>query len=253
MIELSTENVLHPRQVAEANERRDQLQEILSAPPHVRARLEDDGGKIRKQMIDNENFLKQAPKPFSPDEIDGAVKAETELREKWLAGMPTQAEMRKNPPGAVDKNMAWEARTKPDVLKWKNLCRRLHASEITENRLVDKGDISNIEMFRPVGGASELNMDNAQIPGTQYKLPPPGAAPGTVLSDDDIATVKEIDPGINLAALDNEGRAKVKQFIAGLSAPEINVDKRGKWTPERKAAASAKAKDAWVKRQAEAK
>ncbi len=103
-------------------------------------------------------------------------------------------------------------------------------------------------------------MDNAQIPGTQYKLPPPGAAPGTVLSEDEIATVKEIDPGINLAALDNEGRAKVKQFISTMGRTAgaeiggesaIKVDKRGKWTDERRAAASAKAKAQWAERQKE--
>ncbi|KKL86602.1 hypothetical protein LCGC14_1943120, partial [marine sediment metagenome] len=41
-----------------------------------------------------------------------AVKTEELLRESWLNGMPTQAEMRRNPPGAVDKNTSWQKRTK---------------------------------------------------------------------------------------------------------------------------------------------
>jgi hypothetical protein len=35
--------------------------------------------------------------------------------------MPSQEEMRKAPPGAVDKHMGWEKRNKPKIAEWKNL------------------------------------------------------------------------------------------------------------------------------------
>ena len=38
----------------------------------------------------------------------------TELLNTILVGMPSQEEMRKAPPGAVDKHMKWEARKTAD-------------------------------------------------------------------------------------------------------------------------------------------
>lgn len=238
MTEASTANLLHPRQVVDLNDQKTQLQAMLGAAPHIRSQLQDGGANIHKQIKGIDKTLEQAPKPYAPEEIDSAVFAEKELREMWLQGMPTKAEMRKNPPGATDKNMLWQKNQSANVLKWKHIRRRLDASDITENRLVDRGDVSNIEMFRPDSHSGEMSMDNAQISGTHYKLPPPGAAPVTVLSDEEIARVKAIDPDITLAALNNEDRAKVKEFIADLG---IEKPKNG-WTPERRAKASEAAK-----------
>ncbi len=242
MVELSTANVLHPHQVAELGEQRKQLQAVLSAPPHIAGQLFEGGNLIRKQMRANDALLKQAPVPFGKDEVDDAVRTEKELREGWLDGMPTQAEMRRNPPDAVSKNLAWDKSKKTKVLQWKNLMRRLHATGISKYGQVDEGDVSNIEMYRPVGGSGEMNMDNAQIPGTQYHLPPPEAGPVVVLSEAEIARVKAIDPDIMLAALDNDDRAKVKAFIADLQTAEPEAPKKGGWTDERRAAASKDAK-----------
>lgn len=224
MVELSTENVLHPRQVVELNEQKKQLSAILSAPPHISGQLQDSGGLVRKKLAENDALLRQAAKPLLPEEIDEAVKAEKQLRESWLQGMPTKAEMRRNPPGAVDKNIAWSRNKKKDVLKWKNLRRRLHASGISEHRLADEGDISNIEMYRPDGGSGEMNMDNAQITGKDLHIPSFDNGLPTVLSDSEITKVKEIDPDINLAVLDNEQRAAVKEFINGLTVPSRESD-----------------------------
>jgi len=69
----------------------------------------------------------QTPKAFVGAEVDAAVQMERELRERILQGMPSQEEMRKSPPGAVDKHIEWEKRNKTDLLKWKNLKLRLNA------------------------------------------------------------------------------------------------------------------------------
>ena len=113
----------------------------------------------------------QAPKGYAEADKDAAITREAELRDSWTNGMPTQAEMRRNPAGAVDKNRSWDARSKAAVLEWKNIRLRLHAGGDLPNTLADSRDVANIEMFRPAVASHELNMANEQIPGTQYHMP----------------------------------------------------------------------------------
>ena len=212
----STTNLLHPRQVSELNETKAKLEGMLGAAPYIRNQLQDNGALAVKQIGEIDKMLEQAPQPIPAHEIDAAVKLEAELRERWLGGMPTQAEMRRNAPGCTDKHMAWEKRAKKDVLRWKHLRRRLHASGISEHRLADEGDISNIEMYRPVGGAQELSLDNAQIPVRSVtKLPPPGAGPVAVMSEADAALLKDINPGLldQMGTFSNEQRAEVLALV----------------------------------------
>ena len=101
-LSITTENVLHPRQVVDLNETKARLEGILGAAPFIRNQLQDGGALVAKQIDELDKMLDQAPRAFSADEIDGAVKLEAELRQGWMGGMPTQAEMRRNPPGAVE-------------------------------------------------------------------------------------------------------------------------------------------------------
>ncbi len=259
MTELSTENVLHPRQVTELNETKARLAGMLSAPPYIRDQLADGGAGVQKQIRDIDNMLKQAPEPIPPDEIDAAMKSEVLLREKWLEGMPTQAEMRRNPPGAVDKNMAWQKRTKKDVARWKRLRRQLHASGISEHKLVDEGDVSNIEMYRPRGGSGEMGMDNAQIDGKDYHLPPPGAGPVAVMSDSDSAILAATNPELlaQMPTMTNDQRAAVLEMVRTIATleekPKEKVPTKDKsWTPERRKAASERYHAAQAAKEAEA-
>ncbi len=270
MAELPNDNVLHPRQVTELTETKSRLAGMLNAPAWVRSQLQDGGAGVQKQINDVDNMLKQAPNPIPPDEIDAAVKTEGLLREKWLEGMPTQAEMRRNPPGAVDKNMSWQRQTKTAVAQWKNLRRRLHASGISEHKLSDEGDVSNIEMYRPVGGSGEMNMDNAQIAGKDYHLPPPGAGPVAIMSDKDAAILGETNPELleAMATLSNAQRTEVLEMVQTIarleekppvvwpenpvSMPEKSIEKpkRKGMSPEARAAASERMKAMHAKRQA---
>lgn len=236
-MQLSTANVLHPNQVRETNELKKQLRGIIDSPPHVRNQIQDMKS-IRKQDQDADALLKQAPEPIAPGDIDGAVRAERQLRESWLEGMPTQAEMRRNPPGAVDKNIRWNRDKKSDVLRWKNLRRRLQATGMD----LPVNDVSNVELYRPVDGS--MNMDNAQIEGKDLKIPSFDNGLPVVFNDEDKAVIEEIDPDIasQLAILDNEKRAAVKEFIQGLgNADEPEPTKSwkpakngGKWTAEKR-------------------
>ncbi len=212
----TTENVLHPRQVVEFKDTKARLEAVLGAPDYIRKQLVDGGAGVTRQIGEVDKMLAQAPKPYAADELDAAVALEASLRADWLEGMPTQAEMRRNSPGCVDKNVAWNNRSKTKVLRWKQLKRRLHATGISEHRLADEGDISNIEMFRPAGGAQELSMDNAQIPVKAImKMPPPGAGPAAVMSGEQAEALESISPEIyaKMAMLTNSQRGDILEII----------------------------------------
>jgi hypothetical protein len=218
MTDLSTGNVLHPRQVSELNEDKSRLERMLGSAPYIRNQLQDGGANVMKQIKGIDKMLEQAPKPIPKEQLDVAVKTEESLRKSWLEGMPTQAEMRRNPSGAVDKNRSWSDRNKTSILQWKQLCRRLHASGVSKYRLADEGDISNIEIYRPEGGPQELNMHNEQIPGKVMNLPPAGAGPATVMSDEQAEMLQSINPELHgkMALLSNDQRAEVLGLVDNL-------------------------------------
>ena len=222
MTQVSTTNLLHPRQVSELTDSNKRLRAMLNSGPHVTDQLQDGGAHVSKQIKDNEKLLEQAPALIPKDEIDEAVKLEKKLRAEWLKGMPTQAEMRKNPPGAVDKNMAWQKTTKKKQLQWKHLRRRLHASGISEHKLSDEGDISNVEIYRPKGGSGEMSMDNAQIPGKNFFLPNK-VTMAAVMDDEEEAFLKENAPDVleKMPLWNNEMRHKVLDKVREIMAERI--------------------------------
>lgn len=224
---LSTQIPLHPRQVQELKSDKAEFEANLSGP--FRDQIENPEA-VRHQIRETDKVLEQAAKPIPADQIDAAMKLEQTLRDGWLNGMPTQAEMRKNPPGAVDRHRHWEAKTKVlYVLPWKALRCRLHASGISESHLADQRDISNIEMYRPKGGSGELPMDNAQIPGKDYYLPPPNAGPAVIFSDDDLALLERNDPELreSIALLSNDARRIVLDALrANIVAPPVKKQRK---------------------------
>src|SRR3990167_6260114 len=133
-----------------------QLEEMQNQVKIGEAKLSNpailDKGEARKQLIRNRQTLdSQTPKP----PVDGAEEGRMVARSKHLlmdvlAGMPSQEERRKAPPGAVDKHMGWEKRNKPAILELKNLQLRLRPGE---------REAANLERHRPV--SSTLSMDNA--------------------------------------------------------------------------------------------
>jgi hypothetical protein len=96
--------------------------------------------------------------------------------------------MRRKPPGAVGKHMAFEKAFKAKILRWKNIRRIL-------NKGNDDPDISNLELYR--GTKSTLNMDNAEIPGKEFFIPPntPAYSEGydRTFGKKDAASQEEID------------------------------------------------------------
>ena len=151
------QNLLRPNQVADSKLEEQMLVERLKQPDVDRGAVSGQLRRLRDQLET------QTPQEVTGKAEDAMVKETDGLLEKILIGMPSQEEMRKSPPGAVDKHMKWERRNKENITRWKNNRLRLNAgSEETE--------IANLERFRP--RASTLSMDNAQIPGQQYYFPP---------------------------------------------------------------------------------
>jgi len=187
---------------------------MLNAPPHIAAQLQDVG-ELRRQLLAVKSALEtQSPKPYAVDTLDDAVAREHELREQWLQGMPTQAEMRRNPAGARDKHMRWERHNKQAILEWKNIRLRLHASGYLDEAH-DATDIANIERYRPQDASHELNMHNEQIAGKVQFGPAPGAGPAAVMSDAESEVLKIADPELHaqMALLDNESRRQVIEAV----------------------------------------
>lgn len=194
----------------------------------------EDKGAVHEQLRRVKRQLDtQQPKPFSSDEVDRAVRREAELRDEISKGMLSHEEMRKNPPGAVDRHRAWEKRAKPLINEWKNIQRRLHAGD-------DAEEAASVERFRPT--TSTMNMDNAQIPGKQFFLPPYGAALPVTFSVEQLAIIRAASPALadQLCTLTNAQRSDVKEALVdkgiGLSAEPSQASKDGKRGVEKREA-----------------
>jgi len=217
MFQETTKPLLRPRQTEELKEEVGRLRQMLSAPPHIANRIEDRGQLTKNLRAAEHDLQTQAPTAYGEDELDAATKRSAELQDRMVEGMPTQAEMRRNPPGAVDKHRRWERRNKPFLIEWKNIQLRLHQNGYGD--LPDATDLANFERFRPVGGSGEMGMDNAQIPQTRTtQLPPPGAGPVTVMSDEQAEMLKNVNPELHgkMALLSNDQRAEVLGLVDSL-------------------------------------
>lgn len=199
-----TKPLLRPDQVQSAREEIKSLEAKLNNP------LIQDKGQVMKQLRQARDLTEmQTPKPPQDVEEEGRMVARSkELLGKILEGMPSQEEMRKAPPGAVEKHRSWEARNKPRIMEWKNLQLRLNAG--TSDR-----DVANLEKYRPKG--SSLNMDSALIPGKNFYMPET-TSPSVVFSEDQLSVLRQISPDLadKVALMTNEQRQQVKDHIAGI-------------------------------------
>jgi len=210
VLQESSTPTLLPREEERLREEERRLSNTLSAPPHIANQIQDRR-HFQKQLKDvRERLEKQSAKPYAKEHLDDAVKLEASLREKWSQGMPTQAEMRKNPAGAVGKHMAWEARNKADIIRWKNVQRRLHKSGDTSGSYEDP-DASNIERFRPAGGVDELLMHGTAITGKQFYMPDKIEIKNTMSDDERVSQADEMYTTVKEMA--DKGDAQAKRIL----------------------------------------
>lgn len=193
---------LGPDQVEQAREEIKALEAKLLSP-HIQ-----DKGAARSQLIRvRQQTESQAPKPPENAVEEGRlVERERILRAEIVESMCSQEEMRKSPPGAVDKFNKGEnsPAVKRKIVEWKNIRLRIMPGE---------REAANIERFRPV--SSSLNMDNAVIPGRQFYMPPGDLTVAVVFSDDELAKLRQLKPSLadGVGAMSNDQRALVKELL----------------------------------------
>lgn len=216
---------LRPWQLEKLTEEKRRLEDTLNAPPHIANQIQDRGMLGRQLRRLNTQIETQMAKPYSAAELDLAVARERELLSEITTGMLTQAEMRRNPAGARDKEVAYMKRNKNKILEWKNIRLRRHASGALDYA-DDARDIANLEVHRPVGGPGELNMHNEQIPGAIIHLPPPNVDPVAVMSEVEGEIIKSINPELHarMALLTNEQRAEVLAVLRNVTSSPPRKD-----------------------------
>lgn len=162
---VTEQNLLRFNQREDFADEKRQAEEALANP------LVNDKSLARNAIQRIEKQLEaQAPPSLSPSDRENLAKRAEAIRQDLLEGMPSQEEMRKAPPGAVGKNLAWEERAKKPwgdskvgrMQEWKNIQIALDPSN-------SDPDYTNFERFRP--RTSTLGMDGAVIPGKQYFIP----------------------------------------------------------------------------------
>ena len=161
---LAIPNFLRPHEVEAAEEDKAVLQRTIDRKAFDQ-RVEPP--LIRKSMQAVDKRLQQAPPVLTKDQEDKAKKRIDALESELREGMLSHEELRRNPPGALAQNLAWETANKSKVLEWKNLQLALY-------RGMSQTDCEaqlNIARLRP--RVSQLNMDGAQIPAKRIFGPGP--------------------------------------------------------------------------------
>ena len=210
--QFDTKPLLRPRQVEEMKSQVKAAEAKLSNPAI------QDKGEARKQLIRGRQTLEsQTPRaPVDAAEEGRMVARSKELLNDVLAGMPSQEEMRKAPPGAVDKHMGWEKRNKLKILEWKNLQLRLRPGE---------NEAANLERYRP--STSTLSMDNAVVTGKSIYIPEAVGATVT-FSDAELVQMDGLKAGLRdtVGSMTNEQRAVVKEMLALMPAAKPKTSAR---------------------------
>jgi hypothetical protein len=196
-----TKPLLRPNQLAEMRD------EVKSAEAKLSNPAIQDKGEARKQLIRTRATLEsQTPRaPVDAAEEGRMVAREKQLRDEILAdGIPSQEEMRKAPPGAVDKHMGFEKRNKLKILEWKNLRLRLMPGE---------QEAANLERYRPT--TSSLSMDNAVIAGKNIYIPP-NVGSTVTFNEGEMEQLRALKPELadTIGSMSNDGRAAVKEMLA---------------------------------------
>ena len=206
--EFSRKPLLSTHQVTEAKAEIDSMNQMLVSP-HTQNK-----GQIAKQLrAVTLNYESQAPKPPANPAEEGRMVARSKwLLEQIVPAMCSQEEMRKSPPGSVDKFLKQENGPviKPMIAEWQNLQKRLHPGET---------EAAMIERHRPK--TSTLNMDNAIIPGKTFFMPPVGVGISVTFTEDQLSALRLFDPQTaeKLATMPSEARAEIKEIIQ--KRPEI--------------------------------
>jgi hypothetical protein len=176
----TTHALLRQDQVEDMEDEKSVLQQKLVNP-----NIQDKGAVAEQLRRVARQLETQRPMPYTSEDIDRAIKREAELKGEILQGMLSHEEMRKCPPGAVDRHRRWEKKNKKRILEWQNIQRRLNAQN--EDR-----ESASIENFRPT--VSTMNLDNALIAGKQFYFGPANAGLPVTFSAEQLAVLRTLNP-----------------------------------------------------------
>lgn len=217
-IESIPRNPLRPNQTADLKLERARLRETAKRP-------DVDKSDIGRQLRSVNSMLEtQTAKQLEGQDLDSAISRIDTLKADIVKGMPTDEEMRKCPPGAVGRHMAWEKRTKESVSEYKRLM-------IATNMGSDDPELASIERLRPT--TNTLNMHNAVVNTTDHHGIDT-AAPARVLNSEQLALIKERAPEEvynKLCVMDAEGRGMVlNDYVTNYVEPKdsktLSVNKK---------------------------
>ena len=152
---------LRPNQVSEIeNEKQVILRTLEGRDVQDRGNLTAHIGRIDRQLEE------QAPPDLTGEQRDQAVKENREIEARLVPLMPSDAEMRRNPPGVVGRHKKYDKASKSkkyfkegDIFRWKDNRLALHKGD-------DDPDVANFELMRPLDNMG--SMEGAQIPGQRY-------------------------------------------------------------------------------------
>ena len=118
------------------------------------------------KRIDRELETK-APPELTGEERDQKLRECQEIESRLVPNMPSDEEMRRNPPGVVGRHMRYEKLAKGrdhfpegDLSRWKDNQLALHKGS-------DDPDVANFERMRPLH-SHQASMLGAQIPGKVF-------------------------------------------------------------------------------------
>ena len=211
---MPAKNLLRPNQVEETKRELSQLDGMLNSAPHERRHITDIGGMKRRRDRIADQLEAETPRPYAPNERDQAVTRFKKLAENIKEGMPSSEVMRRNPPGAVQRNLWWHKKNKETIPEYKNMALRLLAGgdEVLDPSVGDAA--VNIEMLRPHTTSHDMAMDGAQIPKEQEMHL--NEVNSVTFSEEQVETLTEIDPELasQLALLSGDQRFAVKEMLS---------------------------------------
>jgi len=154
---------LRPHQVNEFEDEKRVIERTLENRRDIQDRA---GLQNHIRRIDHQ-IDQQAPPDVSGEERDRIVRECREIEEKLVPLMPSDEEMRRNPPGVVGRHMKYEKAAKEKTEQFpEGLLARWKDNQLILNKGSDDPDIANFERMRPLH--SMASMQGAQIPGRQY-------------------------------------------------------------------------------------
>ena len=160
---MSTQSLLRPAQVEESRQEISNINRMLQAPAHERKHITDVGAMTKRRNNLATQLEAETPRPYKEEELDDAVRSFKRLGEEIKVGMLSSEEMRRNPPGAVQRNISWEKKNKSKIMEYKHSALRLLAGGDSPHP--DIGDaLPNIEMLRSHSTNYDLSMQGSQIP-----------------------------------------------------------------------------------------